>query len=315
MATGLFVVGVLGLGFAAVAFAVTLFARVDSLSLQMLTTMPTLFGIGAILSARAMAGAPTEVAVGPGGLTLVERGGPKSYRWEQIGWASVGQLPLSQRRQLTLYDPEGKPIVKLDESLEGFDALVQYVTARIATRGDDTAERIRLQKARRSAVFNAVGGVLFLALAGANAWNAHNEQRAARLLKEAAVPGTAQIKRRFLAPNGVTPRLEYEIATPGGKSATRNAEVRRFYWDALARAKTVPVRYVPTEPEISRLAFGEPPKQDPSDQPRVLYGLSALVALMSLVFIAGAVLAWRGWDITLDSKTGRVSIKQFGSGG
>jgi len=28
-----------------------------------------------------------------------------------------------------------------------------------------------------------------------------------------------------------------------------------------------------------------------------------------------AALQWRGWDIDLDSKTGKISIKRFGTGG
>ena len=54
-----------------------------------------------------------------------------------------------------------------------------------------------------------MGGLL--ALAAVNLWMIQREQRAQRLLSEAAVPGDAEIVRRFLAPNGVTARLEYLV--------------------------------------------------------------------------------------------------------
>jgi hypothetical protein len=38
------------------------------------------------------------------------------------------------------------------------------------------------------------------------------------------------------------------------------------------------------------------------------------LALISLFLMAAAVLQWRGWDIDLDSKTRKISIKQFGTG-
>ena len=39
-----------------------------------------------------------------------------------------------------------------------------------------------------------------------------------------------------------------------------------------------------------------------------------MVAVMSLFFLVVSVLMWRGLDIDMDSKTGRVSIKRFGTG-
>lgn len=53
---------------------------------------------------------------------------------------------------------------------------------------------------------------------------------------------------------------------------------------------------------------------DPAASPIMMYGLSALVAAMSLLLFVGGALQWRGWDIDLDSKTGKLSIKRFGEG-
>jgi hypothetical protein len=41
---------------------------------------------------------------------------------------------------------------------------------------------------------------------------------------------------------------------------------------------------------------------------------SAGMLLVCVFLYVGAVLAWKGWDIDLDSKTFKFSIKRFGTG-
>jgi hypothetical protein len=309
-----FVGGLAALAGAAVGFIVALVARVDQLSLHLMTTLPTLIGLGAITAGWTLARTPNQVAVGPGGLRIEGKRERRSYAWSQIGWATVGTGSLNQRRQLVVYDTEGKTIAQLSEAFDGFDTLVELVKQRIADKGDDTAERIRTRKAKRSALLTAAVAVALLAAGGGLVWMTYREQRAARLLEQVAVPGEAEIVRRFLAPNGITPRLEYRVTTPAGRSATRNAEVTRPYWDSLEGAASVPVRYVPDEPKISRLVTGEPEETDITRKPLFGYGLSAAVSVLSLVLLGAAWLQWCGWDIDLDSKTGKLSIQRFGSG-
>jgi hypothetical protein len=45
-----------------------------------------------------------------------------------------------------------------------------------------------------------------------------------------------------------------------------------------------------------------------------MIGLSCVLLAMCAVFMAVAAMQWFGWDIDLDSKTGRVSVKRFGTG-
>ena len=302
------------LGLSVVGFVIALYSRVDQFTLHFMTTMPALLGIGAIVAARTTARTPHEVGVGPGGVRVASDRGAQTFGWDQIAWSTVATAPLTNRRLLTLYDTGGRALVVLSDALDDFDALIEAVVTRIAAKGDPTTDRIQAAKAKRSAVFMALGGVAFLALAVSVASMTRSDLRAARLLKEAAVPGQARIERRFLAPNGVTPRLEYRITTPEGRSATRNAEVVRPVWDALEGAQTVPVLYVPGEPSISRLAIGEAEDRDAFKNPVIGYGLPAIVALMSILFLVASALMWRGLDIDLDSKTGRLSIKKFGTG-
>lgn len=305
--------GIAMLGLAVVGFVAALFSRVDPMMLQMMTTVPALVGIGGIAGARSMSATPREVGVGPAGIRVVNREGEKTYGWDSVGWCKADPTPMNSRKVLTVFDTAGKPLLRLPDTLDGFDALVEAVKAGVASKRDSTATTIQTTKAKRQAVFMGLGGLSFLAISVSVAIMTSQEIRADKLLKTSAVQGTARIERRFLAPNGVTPRLEYSV-TDGGKTGARNAEVERGYWDSLEGVKSVPVLYVPGEPSISRLLVGEVDEKDSFKNPVIGYGLPALVGIMSIVFLVGSILSWRGWDIDLDSKTGKVSIKQFGEG-
>lgn len=304
--------GLVALGAAAVGFAVALVAHVNQLALQGMTTVPALLGIGALVSAWMTARTALAVGVGPRGLRIARRSEIASYSWDEIGWAAVGTGTLNPRRQLQIYDPQGKCLAKVSDAIESFDALAETIRHHIDAKTDDTATRIQVAKARRTGVLAGLTGLGLLALACAIAWMTSREIRAKHLLETQAIDGEAQIEDRFLAPNGVTPRLVYRITTADGQTATRNAEVLRDFWDKLADAKTVAVRYVPSEPSISRLAAGEPEDRDPFKEPLVGYGLPVVVGIMGIGLMVGAVLLWLGWDIGTDPETKRFRVKRFG---
>jgi hypothetical protein len=306
--------GIVGLGFAVLGMVVAIVARVDPLSVQVIATLPAIVGVGALTVAASLFRSPLQVAVGPRGLSIEGRRGKQTHSWDQIGWANVDTVTMTHRRQLVVYDTRGKTIARLSEAFDDFDAMADQIRDRIAAKGDDTSDRIRGRKAVRSAVLCTSVGLLMLAAMGFLAWHTHQEQRAAVRLEQDAVPGEAEIVRRFLAPNGVTPRIEYRITTPDGRTATRNAEAFRPDWDKLEGARTVAVLYVPDDPDISRLAAGEPRERDLTSRPAVAYGASVLAGLVALFLVVVGVMQWYGWDIDLDSKTGKISIKRFGSG-
>jgi hypothetical protein len=306
--------GLVSLGLAVFGATVAMIGRVDQLSLTMMATVPAVIGVGALTVAWSLAKSPLQVAVGPRGLSIEGRSGRQHYTWDRIGWATVGTVSMTNRRQLVVYDTAGKTIATLSEAFDDFDTMADLVREHIAAKGDDTSERIRSGKAVRSALLCGTVGLLMLGGSGAMAWKTHRDQIAAQRLEEEAVPGEAEIVRRFLAPNGVTPRIEYRITTPDGRTATRNAEAFRSEWDRLAGAKTVAVVYVPDDPAISRLAAGEPKERDVTSRPAVAYGVCVLGGVISLFLVAAGVLQWYGWDIDLDSKTGKLSIKRFGTG-
>ncbi len=310
----LLVVGLILLGFAVFGFLVSAFTTHSQWTLHLTTTLPVLMGIGAIAASWAKARSPREVGVGPAGLRVWNSRGVQTYPWDRVGWSNIERTPMGTGRVLKVYDSNGRFLLRIGDAIRDFNGLAQAVSSFIEAKQDDTAQRIRTTKSKRSAIFIGAVGLAFLALSIALALDNRQQLRRAELLKAAGVPGTAHIERRFLAPNGVTPRLEYRVTTPDGRSATRNVQVDRDLWDALEGAKTIPVIYAPSDPSASRLVQGEVNPDDPLKQPLQGYGIPAAGAVMSLLFVFGAVLNWYGWDIDQDSRTGRISIKRYGTG-
>lgn len=306
--------GCVALAFAVFGFILSLVTRPGMLAMQAMTTLPTLFGLGALTSAWSISRSPRQITVGPDGISIDNRNGTEMFEWGRIGWVNVSTDGLNQRKKLVIYDVQGKTLATISDAFDDFDHLTRLVRERIDARGDDTADRLRHRKSKRSSLFLAGAGIGLLALVAGNLWMARQKQREERLLAEAAVPGEAEILRRFMAPDGVTARLEYRVVAPDGQQGTRNAEVTRAYWDSLEGATTVPVTYVTAEPEFSRLVSGEVLENDLTGSPAVTYTLCAVLAAICLFLLGAAVLQWRGWDIDLDSKTGKISIKRFGTG-
>ena len=299
---------------AAVGFFVAMFGSVGQLQLHLMTTLPVLLGLGALFSGFSMLRAPDRVELSPQGLAVASGNTRTLHEWGEMGWATISAAAMGHKRQLVVYNQSGKAILKLTDAFDGFDALANAVKQRVSATAGETANRLRLAKARRTAWFLLLFTVLMGAGSAFMAYDTAQTQRAARLLEEEAVAGEGRILRRFIAPNGVTRRVEYEVTGDDRKVGKRNVEVEAAYWEALEGADEVPVLYVPQEPAISRLAFGEVEEQTLTATPVVGYLMSVAAGVIALLMAAGALLAFKGWDLDLDSQTGRFSIKRYGEG-
>ncbi len=307
-----------GVGFACVAvlgFLLAVSSRADQLAVHAMSTLPMIIAFGLLTGGWTLSRGPRGVSIDDAGLQIKESGGTKRYQWIEIGWATVAATLMSQRR-LVLYDISGKKVASLSEAFQNFDDLTATVKSKVADQLSAIGPDMQLRRARKSAVFTAsVASVMILA-AAALAWMTYREQRAASLLETDAVEGVATLDRLFVAPDGFTTRVEYTVANEAGESGSRNAEVEpQYHADLLeADARRVPVMFVPAEPAISRLRHGEVIDDDFMNSPAGGYGLSALAILMCIFFLGVAALQWKGWDIDMDSKTRKISIKRFGEG-
>jgi len=274
------------------------------------TVVPTLGALALFGSAFQLMRSPRRVTVGPKGIAVEGNEGERSWTWDEIGWATVGTAALTPQKRLVAYDPAGKKLVALGPEFEDFDGLAEGIKAAIARKPDEAAGRVQSRKAKKSAAFLTLGGVAFLALAFANGFNAQSEKADAKRLAQDGIEMEATVLRHYLY--NVTPRIEYVFSTPEGREVKRDAMMQQAAWDALQGAKTVPVRYVPADPDNNRLVTGE--VEDQFGDPAVNLFLSVGVGVMALLFLSVGLMQWCGWDLDLDSKTGRVSIKRFGTG-
>jgi hypothetical protein len=302
------------IAFALLMFAIRLFSRqpADQLSLQFTTTLPILGGIALIAAGIADFRGPSQVTVDTEGLIITRRGVDRRLAWADIGLASAGQSPLSYRRRLSLFDPNGKLLERIPDSFTRFEKLAKLVRANVEEKAPSTSESLRMRKSRGHAYWMgpfaclmAVGSVFF-------AWKTWDTARGNDLLATVGKEGEAKILSRHMAPNGVTCRLEFEVTGDNGQTATHNVEVEPEYWDELEEETTVPVRYVPAEPGFCHLISGEIPSEDDFSSPKG-YFLSAAAAAFAVLMAGGAVMQFYGWDFGTNPKTGKIGFFKLGT--
>jgi hypothetical protein len=255
--------------------------------------MPGVVSFYALITAWSMVRTAREVSVGPGGLSICRQRGSQSYRWDQIGSATVSHVPMTARRRLVVFDTKGKVLAKIDEGIEEFERLADLVKQKIAARNKETTIALGKTKARRSAAYvGSVALVMFL-LSGVVALITWSRQQSARELEERGIEGRAEIVQLFRWWDGSL-MLEYRVTSPAGRSATRRAEVSRPVWDALNGQKNVSIRYVPDDPDNSRLTAGEVMEEEITDSPTIAYGLCIVVAVICMALLVRAIVQWRG---------------------
>jgi hypothetical protein len=304
----LFLGGFCLVGIAIVGFLAAIWGPGGQMALHLTTTLPMIVAVGLFARGFSKRRTPSRVVVDSDGMEVGFGQDVKRYHWSEIGSAMTANVLNTPKTCLRVTDTAGKTIIRVDESFPDYPRLVELVQARIDAKPDDDATRILSRKAKRAAIGFAIFGCFLATAAVFIALQAHWDQRASKLLAARGVVGEGEIVRRFTAPNGVTKRLEYQVAG----SSVRNAEVHPVFWAAIEGAETVPVVYVPDEPDISRLALGEVKENDLLKSPKGAYPLAALGGLMALFVLGYSPFAWKGYDLAFDDKDRTWKIKRYG---
>ena len=293
---------------AAAGFVLALRTRSDPMSLHMMTTLPTIIGVSLIARGFSVRKLPARIAVDPDGLEVTAGGDTRRYPWGEIGSAACENVLNSTTSCLKVTDTAGRTLVRVDESFPGYRLLVDLVQAHVDAKPDDTSTRLMARKAKKTGLVCIGVGVLLGVGAVFLGLKAREDQRIHDLLARKGVPGEAELVRRFVAPDGVTTRIEYRVAG----SELKNVEVQPIFWAALEDAGTVDVIYVPDEPDASRLASGAVEDSGFAESPTGGYLLAAACGLMSLVLLGFGPFAWKGYDLAFDDKTRVWKVKRYG---
>ena len=234
--------------------------------------------------------------------------------WSDVAWSDVETQGFTGRRQLKVYDNNGKVALRLPSSLEPFDALVANLRQRLTAQPSPRTDAVRWRKTRRNAALFLFVGTLALAGAVWTAWQSYTTRRNEELLRTQAADAQALIIRKFVAPDGQTRRVEFRVAAPGERMPAdgylHNIEVDRNFFALLREGMRVPIKTVPGHPEIARFP-GEVKDEFLNPSPKFNLLLSLALAALGLFMTAGAVMAFKGIDIATDPATGKLKINRL----
>lgn len=289
-ATWLFVAAAALVVMTLVNFVVALRLPSNALRLHATTTLPMIGAVSCLGAALAARRSPREVRLTPAGVSVTYVNRAIELPWDRIALAAKADSGIGGGKALKLYDRDGRVLASLSDNLLGFDGLAHALEARLAALPHARTATVAATRSRKQAVFLALGGAVALALAGANGWMAYDDARAARLFREAAVPGEAAVVRKFVAPDGRTHRIEYRIADVAD-APLENVEFDPLLWTAIGEGQRLPARYVAAEPGISRLEIGQ--IEDDPVSPTMQGALSAFIALLGLAALVASVVEWR----------------------
>lgn len=305
----LFFLGGIGLIVSAIGgFVLALRNPNGQFALHAMTTLPMILAVGMLARGFSLRNLPRRIVVGHDSIEVTTRGGTRDYPWSEIGSASTANVLNTHQTCLKITDTAGKAVITVDESFPEYKRLVELVQSRIDAKPDDTSTRIMRRKAKLLGSVCFVFGCLMVAATIFVTYENFEKQRSDRLLAAQGVVGEAEIVERFVAPNGVTKRIKYRVEN----SEVQNVEVEPNYWDQLENDKTVPVVYVPGEPDISRLESGEVKEDDFVDTPMGGYLLAGLGGVMSLFLVGFSPFAWLGYDFGYDQTQKIWKLKRYG---
>lgn len=287
-------------------FVVALLITVDQFTLHLMSTAPTVAGIGLLGAAMANRNAPQSVRIDPEGVHILARTGETHVHWDQIVVVRSENVGMTAQQQLLLIGADGKPIVRIPNVFKGFQQLHDMIRSRIAeAESSDTARTIKRKAARKNGIICLVAATLLGMAGGFISWETHVTQQQMELLAKEPVDTSAVIDELFTAPNGRTRRLKYHIELADGRTSDqRNVEVEQAYWDQLHQVDTVPVIYAAEDINANRLAFGEVTDHDPLQGKPAEFLLGIGACVVAFFFLIVGVMSLMGFDINVDGKTG-----------
>ena len=165
----------------------------------------------------------------------------------------------------------------------------------------------KARRSKRAASFFIVFGALMLAGGIFMGYEAWTETTTRKLLESEGVETDATIVKHYMY-NGIAPWVEYTFRDSTGPQRTA-PHAQDSGMAVTRRSETVPVRYVQSNPDYSRVVAGE--ESTTEHDPKLMLILAPAAAVFSLLFFVAGVLRWKGLDLTFDERKFRFRIKRL----
>ena len=277
----------------------------NQLAFHFVTTLPFIGTMFLLSNAFANYKSTREVRLHAEGVETIEVGKSKMTPWTEIKEVSLKQsssIGSVGQNIVRLLDGEGDPLVKISGNFESMENLANSIRAvgGIAETSE-SEKRAPSSSARRAGKRNAIlmaGGALLMT-AGAIflPYDAWQKSRFNHLLETEAIDGQGVVTKAYLAPNGRTCRMEYEVKGETGEVGSRNVEVTRTFFEQISQGDSVDVKFVPQEPSINQLRSGEVVSDDITQKPMTGYLMGVFMAFIGVFLWTMMVISWKGYDV------------------
>jgi hypothetical protein len=286
--------------------------RLGPVEQHALTTVPVLFALGALSYAVVLFRTPRRIELSRQGIVLETPLKKQTIAWEEVDRVELDKkiafIPGGEVEILVLRGGDGAKRAVLSNTVTNFAELSERLQRIVTKRTGHPTTNAKALRSKRTAVFFCAFGALMVAVSifvGYDGWNERTNQK---LLKSDGVNTDAKIVKHYMY-NRIAPRVEYSFRDAGGREFTRSTILNTPEWQQLEGAESVPVRYVRSNPEYSRVVKGE--ESRPEHDPTWMLALAPLGGLMSLLFFGAGILRWKGFDLTFDEKKFRFRLKRL----
>jgi hypothetical protein len=236
------------------------------------STMPGMLGGASVLGIGMIAGGlymlrfARRVVLDPQAVHVETLFSRRSVPWSDIQRIErdkqTAMLGVAKQKIIRLIGHDGKTKQVIADTVQHFDILERDLAARSsAATGqvtfDPAADEQRqiVKENRKMKWVAALFGLMTLGM-GAGLIAGINEERHKRLFATEAVFVDAKIVHARMY--NVTPRVEYSFQDEQGHTFTRDAMMYQGpEWDALQNRRTVPVKYLRSDPNWNYLVSGE----------------------------------------------------------
>lgn len=309
--------GVCAIAFAALGFYFCVTRKpenkVDPFAQQTLTTLPIMLAIAAFSYAVSLFRTPRRIVLSIDGISLESPLKTREIPWDQIARVETDKkitfVPGAEVEIVVLRDAAGGKIAVIPSTVRHFAELSERLQRIVSKRTGNRTVSAKAKRSKRAGAFFIFFGFVMIAAGVSVCYDAWREITSHKLLESDGVETEATIIKREMY-NGIAPWLEYKFHDASGKEFQRRVMLKTPEWNRLEGAKTVSIRYVPSNPSLSQVEGEVSPGVHTDPKMTLLLGPAA--AVMSLLFFVVGILRWKNLDLTFDEKAFRFRLKRIG---